>query len=84
MCGTEVDTPTLKPQLLARWWMLALLCTGLLGSYYCYDNPSATITAMQTAFGGNSTSADDDSGGSDTFSEDFNLLYSVYSWPKCV
>lgn len=68
--------------------MLALLCTGLLGSYYCYDNPSATITAMESAFGGNATASTDDDGGGggggDTFSVNFNLLYSVYSWPNVV
>ena len=87
-----MESPRQKPQLAQRWLMLALLCSGLLGSYYCYDNPSATQVAMQQFFaggGGNATSTDDDEscgsgGGSSTFTENFNNLYSVYSWPNVV
>jgi MFS family permease len=76
--------------------MLALLCTGLLGSYYCYDNPSATQVAMEQYFGGNATSTEDDTSSScsgdsssssdsgGTFTLYFNLLYSVYSWPNVI
>ena len=35
-CADSVENPKAKPELGARWMMLALLCTGLLGSYYCY------------------------------------------------
>jgi MFS family permease len=86
-CSDTSETPKTKPELAARWWMLALLCTGLVGSYYSYDIPSATITAMESAFGGNATASTDDDGGGgggDTFSVNFNLLYSVYSWPNVV
>ena len=41
---------------------------------------------MESAFGGNATASTDDDGGGggDTFSVNFNLLYSVYSWPNVV
>lgn len=114
-CKDAVELPLQKSQLSQRWLMLALLCTGLLGSYCawrgcpgrgphfaarrlsplslslpradCYDNPSATQVAMQQYFAGgsgNATSTDDDSGASDSFTVDFNNLYSVYSWPNVV
>jgi MFS family permease len=87
-CSDSVPNPTQKSQLGSRWLMLLLLCSGLLGSYYCYDNPSATQNAMQSYFaggGGNATSTDDDGGGAaDSFTLYFNNLYSVYSWPNVI
>ena len=84
-CCAEPATPTKHSELRVRWLVLALLCCGLLGSYYCYDIPAATMTQMEEAFGGgNSTSADDDGGGgcsasASSFPTNFNLLYSVRS-----
>lgn len=33
--------PIHRSDLTARWAILTLLCVGLLGSYYCYDIPTA-------------------------------------------
>ena len=37
----DADGPTKLNQLPIRWLMLALQCLALMGSYYCYDNPTA-------------------------------------------
>ena len=79
-CCAEPAVPTKHSELRVRWLVLALLCIGLLGSYYCYDSPAATMTQMETAFGGCGgcgSSASD-------FPTNFNLLYSVYSWPNVI
>ena len=68
--------------------MLSMLCLTLIGNYYAYDGPTATQTQLSDHFypGGNSTSTDDDGGGTDpsSFQFRYNLLYSVYSWPNIV
>ena len=97
-CCAEPPLPQSRNELRVRWTVLALACLALMGSYYCYDIPAATMTQMEIAFsgsggGGNAThggGSDDDgdgagcggSGGS--FPTNFNLLYSVYSWPNVV
>ena len=76
-----------------------LACLALMGSYYCYDIPAATMTQMENTFSGhssggrnstsNSTSADDDGDGAgcggsgSSFPTNFNLLYSV-RWGRAV
>eukprot|EP01138_Halocafeteria_seosinensis_P010257 gb/GECG01010475.1/.p1 GENE.gb/GECG01010475.1/~~gb/GECG01010475.1/.p1 ORF type:complete len:285 (+),score=11.79 gb/GECG01010475.1/:1-855(+) len=37
----KMPIPVVRSQLKARWLMLFLLCMALIGSYYCYDNPTA-------------------------------------------
>lgn len=37
----RMPLPVIRAQLGARWLMLFLLCMALIGSYYCYDNPTA-------------------------------------------
>ena len=93
-CFTDTaEVPLQKSQLSRRWLMLFFLCTGLLGSYYSYDIPSATQNAMQEYFAGggacNSTVVDDDapcasSASAASFSLYFNNLYSVYSFPNII
>jgi MFS family permease len=68
---------------------MLLLCAGLFGSYYVFDIPAATEGAMQTEIGSstasiciNGTAPANDNPALDTFNNDFNLLYSVYSWPN--
>jgi len=53
-----------------RWLMLFFGCCFLLGSYFCYDNPGPIQTTLQ-----------DDLGLS---TAEYNLLYSVYSYPNTV
>ena len=56
-----------------RYVALALACCLLVGSYYCYDNPSALESYL--------TKADGDFKLSNV---NYNLLYSVYSFPNIV
>ena len=56
-----------------RYLALALACSAMIGSYYCYDNPSA----LETPF----TKSDGDFGLSNL---NYNLLYSVYSFPNII
>jgi MFS family permease len=77
---------------------MAFLCIGLFASYYIFDIPAATEGALQQAFDGssgngttciNGTSvsgggSDDDSSVANAFNSNFNLLYSVYSWPNII
>lgn len=89
----EPETPVERNQLKARWTIMLLLCLGTVGSYYVFDIPAATESAMQTAFEGTGAGQDTCINGTnypangtsvDTFNNDFNLLYSVYSWPNIV
>ena len=52
-----------------RWIMLVLLCNFYFGPYYCYDNFGPIETEMKAQLKINS--------------EEFLLLYSVYSWTGC-
>ena len=52
-----------------RWIMLILLCNFYFGPYYCYDNFGPIETQMKKQLNINS--------------EQFLLLYSVYSWTGC-
>lgn len=72
------------------------LCVGLFASYYIFDIPAATEGALQTAFEGNTgndtvcingtqiSTTNATSSATATFNNDFNLLYSVYSWPNVI
>jgi len=53
-----------------RWLVLFLSCWAMLGSYYCYDNPTALNTQIQDEYG--------------LTSIQYNLLYSVYSIPNTI
>jgi MFS family permease len=53
-----------------RWCILAVTCFLTFGSYSCYDTPGALIVDIQNDLR------------VDAFQ--FNLLYSVYSWPNTV
>mmetsp|Transcript_59956 Transcript_59956/g.98969 ORF Transcript_59956/g.98969 Transcript_59956/m.98969 type:complete len:550 (+) Transcript_59956:21-1670(+) len=53
-----------------RWLVLCLSCWAMFGSYYCYDNPTALATQMQSTY--------------DLTDIQYNLLYSVYSFPNIV
>ena len=37
----DASGPTSLNALPVRWMVLALQCVALIGSYYCYDNPTA-------------------------------------------
>ena len=78
--GTATDDINLNPLNLPvyersessfRWIVLILACWGMFGSYYCYDNPSALSTQLQ-------------SGKYNLSSLQFNLLYTVYSTPNMI
>jgi MFS family permease len=91
LCGEPV-LPRSKSSLRARWPVMLLLCLGLSSSYYAFDVPSASETALQSAFLGSGGPADacvngtnvpgSDSAAADEFNSNFNLLYSLYSWPN--
>ncbi len=82
----EPAVPTKLADLRARWLMLFLLCTTLVGSYWCYDLPAATQNSLADYFSDGDASVDDDGTNTDTssFSFKYNLLYSVYSWPNII
>ena len=65
--------PTERNQMRIRWFVLVLCCTGMIGNYYCYDNPSALKEQIKERFKGH--------GYSET---NFQLLYSLYSFPNVV
>ena len=56
-----------------RWPILLLACIMLVGSYYCYDIPSALKTQI-----------DDFMGDQADFETYFALLYTLYSIPNVV
>lgn len=53
-----------------RWLVLFLACVGLFGSYYVYDNPGAMLHEIENYLNIDNTQ--------------YNLLYSVYSFPNTV
>ncbi len=73
----DPDGPTRLNQLPVRWAVLALQCVALIGSYYCYDNPTAIENPLMAHFHVNSNTTK-------TFNTNYNLLYSVYSFPNTV
>ena len=58
-----------------RWLVLVLASLLSLGSYYCYDNPSALHDQLKQKFKGTAYEPH--------FEVYFNLLYTVYSIPNC-
>lgn len=88
----EPENPRHRNELKARWKIMLLLCFGLFGSYYVFDIPAATEGAMQSAVEGNAgadrcvngTNVPPSNSATATFNTDFNLLYSVYSWPNII
>jgi MFS family permease len=72
----EPEKPVKKSELRVRFLILALLSVGLFGSYYVYDIPAATEAQMAQTWSTNATSTQ--------FNTNFNLLYSVYSWPNVI
>eukprot|EP00850_Spirogloea_muscicola_P022497 SM000298S10951 [mRNA] locus=s298:37789:41726:- [translate_table: standard] len=59
-----------RPDLSARWVVLALTSAIMMGAYFCFDNPSALKEPIQTAL--------------DLSDTQYNLFYSVYSFPNIV
>ena len=59
-----------------RWLVLVLSAVVTLGSYYCYDNPSALHDQLAAYFAATPYGPH--------FEIYFNLLYTVYSIPNCV
>ena len=57
-----------------RWLVLVFVCLLTFGSYFSYDNPAALqrILLMPPPYGMNMTNFE------------FNMLYSMYSWPNTV
>ncbi|RKO91331.1 major facilitator superfamily domain-containing protein, partial [Blyttiomyces helicus] len=56
----------------ARWTVLFLSCTLLVGNYYAYDNPAALNLPLKRYL-------DHDY---DSWQYELNLLYAVYSFPN--
>eukprot|EP00331_Platyophrya_macrostoma_P028451 CAMPEP_0176444524 /NCGR_PEP_ID=MMETSP0127-20121128/23114_1 /TAXON_ID=938130 /ORGANISM="Platyophrya macrostoma, Strain WH" /LENGTH=462 /DNA_ID=CAMNT_0017830049 /DNA_START=22 /DNA_END=1410 /DNA_ORIENTATION=+ len=56
-----------------RWVALAFGCTVMMGSYFSYDNPQALQAPLE-----------DPAGKYDLSGLQFNLLYSVYSFPNII
>jgi len=54
-----------------RWIVLVLACLMLLGSYYCFDTPSALKTQIQSYMGNPAN-----------YEFKFNLLYTLYAAPN--
>lgn len=49
--GGATGVATERGHLPVRWLMLVLLCVALLGSYYCYDNPTALLNNVGASQG---------------------------------
>ena len=69
------DNPDKKPvyhrsRSCFRWIVLFLSCWAMFGSYYCYDNPTALSNQIKSKY--------------DLSSTEYNLLYSVYSFPNII
>ncbi len=77
----DAEGPTRLNQLPVRWAVLALQCVALIGSYYCYDNPTAIENPLKAYFHITNSSS---SAASSKFNTNYNLLYSVYSFPNTV
>lgn len=73
---SEPALPTKRPHLTARWKILVLLCLGLIGSYYCYDIPTAINVVMGPYYTPRM--------GQKRYNLLYNALYSVYSWPNVI
>ena len=63
-----------KPASKLRWSVLGLSCIMMLGSYYCFDIPSAIKTQIGDYMG---TSAED-------YENYFALMYSLYAIPNII
>ena len=59
-----------KPQSTLRWAILFFSCIMMIANYYCYDNPAALQSRIETYMG------------PDNFAVNFSLLYSLYSLPN--
>jgi MFS family permease len=57
-----------------RWVALGLACMTMVGSYFCYDNPSALQSAMTSEFGLTTNQAN----------FEVNWYYSIYSIPNMI
>lgn len=79
----DPNGPTRLNQLPVRWAVLALQCVALIGSYYCYDNPTAIQNPLMAHFHVNTTDPADKAA-AHKFNTNYNLLYSVYSFPNTV
>lgn len=62
-----------KSQSPLRWLILFLACVMMIGNYYCYDNPAALKTQIESQMGNPSD-----------YETMFSLLYTVYSIPNVV
>ena len=62
-----------KPKSRLRWFVLVLACLMLVGSYYCFDIPSACKTQLESYMGY-----------SDEYETNFGLLYTLYAVPNVV
>jgi MFS family permease len=65
-----------RSELGVRWIVLVLGSFLLMGSYYCYDNPSALQSQLEQQFVGTQYE--------ESFDYYFGLLYTVYSVPNTV
>jgi MFS family permease len=61
-----------------RWILLCLTCTGLLGQFYAYDNPSTLNDQMKDFIVAKTAIS------IERYEYNFNLLYSVYSLPNII
>ena len=52
-----------------RWVVLAIICFGMFGLGYCYDNVVALQDQLQSAY--------------NLSNVQYNMLYSVYALPNC-
>eukprot|EP00753_Platysulcus_tardus_P008382 PLAT15939.1.p1 GENE.PLAT15939.1~~PLAT15939.1.p1 ORF type:complete len:489 (+),score=248.38 PLAT15939.1:562-2028(+) len=76
-----------RSQLPERWLVLILACFILVGSYYSYDNPAATVDLMKQYFNvslNTVSPTEAQKHKQDLFDLNFNLLYSLYSIPNVV
>ncbi len=62
-----------KSKSLLRWPILVLACLMLVGSYYCFDIPSAIKQQIDDYYG--------DPGNYETM---FSLLYTLYATPNVI
>jgi MFS family permease len=79
--------PVTKSQLSHRWLMLLCACLVMACQYYTYDNPSALNAQLSEYFIRNgivTANASDPGAQAAAFNNDFNLMYSCYSWPNII
>ncbi|KAI0214202.1 Major facilitator superfamily domain-containing protein 1 [Lamellibrachia satsuma] len=67
-CGATLACDPRRP--LHKYLVLIIMCFLSFGSYFCYDNPAALATQMETDLGITTGS--------------YMLLYAWYSWPNVV